>query len=74
MNDTPTIEDVPPSAKLVYKVLEHDAPQTQRQLTEETLLPSRTVRYALSRLDEVDLVETRFSFTDSRNRLYSPVA
>ena len=65
---------LPPSAKLVYRVLQDDAPQTQAQLSEETLLPARTVRDALSRLDEVDLVETRFSFTDARKRLYAPAA
>jgi DNA-binding MarR family transcriptional regulator len=65
------LEDLPPSAKLVAKVLEYEGTQTQRGLAEETLLPSRTVRYALGRLEEIGLVESRFSFTDARTRLYS---
>ncbi|MFC7098191.1 helix-turn-helix domain-containing protein [Halobaculum marinum] len=65
------VRDLPPSAKLVAKVLEYEDTLSQSELAEETLLPSRTVRYALSRLEEVDVVESRFSFTDARKRLYS---
>jgi DNA-binding MarR family transcriptional regulator len=62
---------LPPSAKLVLKVLEYNDALTQSQLADETLLPSRTVRYALSRLEEVEVIESQFSFTDARKRLYS---
>ncbi|WP_353635002.1 helix-turn-helix domain-containing protein [Halobacterium sp. NMX12-1] len=65
------IEDLPPSAKLVAKVLEHNDGLTQSELAEETLLPDRTVRYALTRLEEQDAVTARFSFTDARKRVYS---
>jgi len=34
-------------------------------------LPPRTVRYALSRLEDADVVDSRFSFSDARKRLYS---
>ncbi len=64
------IRDLPPSAKLVAKVLEYDGQATQQQLAAETLLPARTVRTALSRLEEVDAIESRFSFTDARKRVY----
>ena len=73
-NDRGTWEDVrdlPPSAKLVAKVLEYNDTMTQQQIAEETLLPARTVRYALNRLDEQDVIESRFSFADARKRLYS---
>jgi DNA-binding MarR family transcriptional regulator len=63
--------ELPPSAKLVYKVLEYDGTLTQGELAKETLLPARTVRYALNRLEEADLVASRFSFTDARKRIYS---
>ncbi|RRJ32837.1 winged helix-turn-helix transcriptional regulator [Halocatena pleomorpha] len=66
-----TLQDCPPSAKLVAKVLEYDGPLTQQELAEETLLPTRTVRYAVSQLDEIGLVHSRFSFTDARKRVYS---
>ncbi|MGB9966442.1 MarR family transcriptional regulator [Halobacterium hubeiense] len=65
------IRDLPPSAKLVAKVLEHNDDLTQRELAERTLLPDRTVRYALSRLEENDAVSSRFSFTDARKQVYS---
>ncbi len=65
------VRDLPPSAKLVAKILEYNDTLTQSELAEETLLPPRTVRYALSRLEEEDAVESRFSFSDARKRLYS---
>jgi DNA-binding MarR family transcriptional regulator len=65
------VEDLPPSAKLVAKVLEYEDTLSQTQIAEETLLPPRTVRYALSRLEEENVVESRFSFSDARKRLYS---
>jgi DNA-binding MarR family transcriptional regulator len=65
------VRDLPPSAKLVAKVLDYEGSATQSRLSEETLLPPRTVRYALSRLEEADAVESRFSFSDARKRVYS---
>jgi len=72
-NDTgwEAVADLPPSAKLVAKVLEYNGSLTQSQLAEETLLPPRTVRYALTRLEEVDVVGSRFSFSDARKRIYT---
>ncbi|MFC6717514.1 MarR family transcriptional regulator [Natrialbaceae archaeon GCM10025810] len=65
------VRDLPPSAKLVAKVLEYNDTMTQQQIAEETLLPARTVRYALNRLDEENVIRSRFSFSDARKRLYS---
>ena len=64
------LRELPPSAKLVAKVLEGDAPLSQGQLAEESLLPDRTVRYALNRLEEVGLVGSRYSFQDARKQVY----
>ncbi|AHF98762.1 ArsR family transcriptional regulator [Halostagnicola larsenii XH-48] len=64
------LRDLPPSAKLVAKVLETDSPLSQGQLAEESLLPDRTVRYALNRLEDVELVESRYSFRDARKQVY----
>ena len=64
------VAELPPSAKLVAKVLEYEGTRTQNQLAEETLLPERTVRYALNRLEDVGVVDSRFSFTDARKRIY----
>jgi DNA-binding MarR family transcriptional regulator len=66
-----SLRELPPSAKLVLKVLEYNDELTQRQLADETRLSARTVRHALGRLDEADAVEERTSFTDARKRLYS---
>ncbi|ESP88290.1 helix-turn-helix domain-containing protein [Candidatus Halobonum tyrrellensis] len=64
------LRELPPSAKLVAKVLEGDAPLSQGQLAEESLLPDRTVRYALNRLEECGLVGSRYSFKDARKQVY----
>jgi DNA-binding MarR family transcriptional regulator len=65
------VRELPPSAKLVAKVLEYNETLTQSQLADETLLPPRTVRYALNRLEEEGVVTSRFSFSDARKRLYT---
>jgi len=64
------LRELPPSAKLVAKVLEDDAPLSQGQLAETSLLPDRTVRYALNRLEESELIDSRYSFTDARKQVY----
>jgi DNA-binding GntR family transcriptional regulator len=64
------LRELPPSAKLVAKVLEGDAPLSQGQLAEESLLPDRTVRYALNRLEEQGIVGARHSFRDARKQVY----
>jgi transcriptional regulator, ArsR family len=64
------LRELPPSAKLVAKVLETETPLSQGQLAEESLLPDRTVRYALNRLEETELVGSRYSFRDARKQVY----
>ncbi|EMA28758.1 MarR family transcriptional regulator [Haloarcula japonica] len=70
-NGWEAVRDLPPSAKLVAKVLEYNDTLTQSQLADETLLPPRTVRYALSRLEDVGVIDSRFSFADARKRIYT---
>jgi DNA-binding MarR family transcriptional regulator len=64
------LRELPPSAKLVAKVLEDEPPLPQGRLAEESLLPDRTVRYALNRLEEKGLVDSRYSFHDARKQVY----
>jgi len=73
MDDTTrsVLEDLPPSAKLIYKTLEYEGPLTQGDLATESLLPSRTVRYALTTLADDGLVDERLHIQDARKRLYS---
>ena len=61
---------LPPSAKLVIKVLESGNLLTQKDIINKTYLPARTVRYALKRLREEDLIQERFYFQDARQSLY----
>jgi len=68
--DGESIIDQPPSAKLVYIVLEQKGPMTQKKLIEESLLPGRTVRYALKQLEDAGLLEEEFHFADGRQKLY----
>jgi DNA-binding transcriptional regulator LsrR (DeoR family) len=65
------IEDVPPSAKLVYKVLEYNGGLTQKQIVEKSMLSQRTVRDALSRLREVGIVTRDVYIPDARQNLYT---
>ncbi|MCH7661729.1 MAG: MarR family transcriptional regulator [Euryarchaeota archaeon] len=73
MSSSPSerLSDLPPSAKLVFLVLEYHGSLTQQEIREESLLTARTVRYALSRLKEDGLVEGQISFMDARQCIYS---
>ena len=68
------VADLPPSAKLVYTVLAYNGTLTQKQIAEESLLSPRTVRYALERLEEHQVVEADIYFADARQHLYRLVA
>lgn len=68
---TEKILELSPSAKLVFYVLNHHGSLTQQQIRNESLLASRTVRYALTRLDENELVDSRSSLKDARQQIYS---
>ncbi|RQH00376.1 MarR family transcriptional regulator [Natrarchaeobius oligotrophus] len=65
-----SISELSPSAKLVYKVLEYEGSMTQEEIASESRLCSRTVRYALGKLDEHDLVASRVSLEDARKSKY----
>lgn len=58
---------------MVARTLEYGGDLTQSQLTDSTLFPGRTVRYALTKLRENDLVVSRIPFTDAGQQIY-PVA
>lgn len=65
------LSEMPPSAKLIVKTLEHEGELTQPQLAEQTLLAGRTVRSALSDLKDAGVVTSRSSVIDARKTLYS---
>jgi predicted transcriptional regulator len=64
------LDDLPPSAKLVFKVLEYNGPLTQKGIVEESMLSARTVRYALERLETIGAVDEDVYFADARQNLY----
>lgn len=49
--------DLPPSAKFILKILEYEGQLTQKEIIEKTMLPSRTVRNALSILIRKGLIQ-----------------
>lgn len=75
MNETDSqIRDLPPSAKLVFKVLEYDPGLTQKQIVKRTRLSQRTVRDALGRLQDRSIVEKNIYLPDARQNLYEIAA
>ncbi|NJD78788.1 MAG: winged helix-turn-helix domain-containing protein [Candidatus Methanoperedens sp.] len=64
------VEGFSPSMKLILNILENRGPLTQKEIAIVTRLPARTVRYALSRLKDEDILEEREYFQDARQCLY----
>jgi|GEM_PF-316479 len=64
---------LPPSAKLVYYVLDEEGRFDQTGLAEETRLSTRTVRFAVEKLAEIGLVEEGLCPQDARRSVYTPV-
>ena len=61
---------MPPSSKLILKMLEYEGAMSQKELIGKTLLPARTVRIALARLLEKGYVQRKVSILDSRQKIY----
>ncbi len=68
--DSDKIEGFSPSMKLILNILENRGPLTQKEITKVTRLPTRTVRYALNRLKQEDILEEHEYFQDARQCLY----
>ena len=64
------VASLPPSAKLVYKTLQYEGSMTQAQLADASLLPQRTVRHAVKKLQAVDVVEESVYLMDARKSNY----
>lgn len=65
--DNPPLEALSPSSKFVAYVLEaHGGSIMLEDLQEETTLNRRTLRYAISRLEEQGLVERKREPSDPR--------
>ncbi|WP_418280027.1 MarR family transcriptional regulator [Halorubrum sp. DTA98] len=75
MNDVirDRLSSLPPSAKLVYYVLEKHDQLDQTGVAEETRLSTRTVRFAIEKLSEAELVDEGLCPTDARRSVYQAV-
>jgi len=61
---------LPPSSKRVLTLLEDGKQRTFKQVTEEIDISPRTIRYAIKKLKENELLIEKFNFRDARQVLY----
>ena len=61
---------MPPSSKLLLKILEYEGSMTQKELASKTLLPDRTVRLAMKHLMDKGYVKRKVSMQDARQKIY----
>ncbi len=64
------LKNLPASAKLIYKILIYEGNMTQKELINASLLPERTVRYALNKLMTKGLITNQPHFNDARQTVY----
>jgi len=64
------LKDLPASAKLVYRILAHEGNMTQKDLIDSSLLPERTIRYALGLLLGKGIITNQPHFRDARQTVY----
>jgi DNA-binding MarR family transcriptional regulator len=69
--ETADLDSLPPSAKFVHFVLEHEPDLTQVELVERTRLSARTVRSAVADLKSAGVVDEAVCLRDARKRVYS---
>jgi len=61
---------MPPSSKLLLKIMEYEGSMTQKELASKTLLPDRTVRLAMKHLMEKGYIKRKVSMRDARQKIY----
>jgi DNA-binding MarR family transcriptional regulator len=61
---------LPPSSKTVLEILGVGGAMTHKDLVQKTHLAPRTVRYALKKLKEHQLIIEKFNFRDARQIIY----
>lgn len=62
--------NMPPSSKLLLKILEYEGAMTQKDLAQKTVLPDRTVRLALRHLLDKGYIKKKVSIRDARQKIY----
>lgn len=68
--DRERFERLPESARRVFSAVREAGPLTHAGLRRRTGLPPRTVRFAVRRLKDEGLVDTRSSLRDCRNTYF----
>lgn len=74
MDDEPAdtgFEDMPPSAKLVAKVIDHEGAMDAGEISDAARLPQSTTRNALKRLVDEGVVDVSVASGDGRRLVYS---
>ena len=65
------IDDFPPSIKLVLQCLHGTDGLTTNQLAEKTGLAERTIRYALTRLDDRGVIKSSYLLSEPQTSEYA---
>jgi NAD+ kinase len=68
---SPVLQDAPPSARFVLKLLEFEGPLTQQEMIRESGLSPRTIRNALTFLLSQGFVTKEPSLRDARQDVYT---
>jgi len=61
---------LPPSSRTVLQVLDNGGAMTHKDLVTKSKLAPRTVRYALKKLKERQMIIEKFNFRDARQIIY----
>ena len=61
---------MPPSSKLLLKILEYEGSMTQKELASKKLLTDRTVRLSMKHIMEKGYIKRKVSMQDARQKIY----
>jgi DNA-binding MarR family transcriptional regulator len=61
---------LPPSSMTVLQILDNGGAMTHKDLVNKSKLAPRTVRYALKKLKEHQMIIEKFNFRDARQIIY----
>jgi len=61
---------LPPSSRTVLQILDNGGAMTHKDLVTKSKLAPRTVRYALKKLKERQMIIEKFNFRDARQIIY----
>jgi DNA-binding transcriptional ArsR family regulator len=62
--------NLPPSSRAVLHLLDEGGAMTHKEIVRKSKLAPRTVRYALKKLKENQLIIEMFNFRDARQIIY----